>query len=58
MNNEYFGEYDPEKAKKYSREEYTVYEWQGLQLKKRTYTRKYVPQSKNGYKDDYTSEVL
>ena len=53
-----FGEYDPEKAEKYSREEYTVYEWVGNRLHKKTHTRKYFPKSVNGYSDEFKAEQL
>ena len=53
-----FGEYDPMKGENTSREEYTVYEWVGKQLMKKTYTRKYIPKSKEGYVDEYKSEAV
>jgi len=53
-----FGKYDSEKGKTYSREEYTVYEWVGKQLMKKTHTRKYIPKSKDGYVDEYKSETV
>jgi len=56
--NDVFGKYDPEKGKTYSREEYTVYEWEGKRLVKKTYSRKYIPASKTGYTDAYKSEVV
>jgi len=56
--NDVFGEFTEEKAEKYSREEYSVYEWVGKRLHKKTYTRKYFPGSTNGYSDSYVSEKL
>jgi len=53
-----FGKYDPAKGESFSREEYTVYEWVGKSLMKKTYTRKYIPKSKEGYVDEYKSETV
>ena len=55
---EVFGEFTQDKAEKYSREEYSVYEWVGKRLHKKTYIRRYYPQSTNGYSDEYKSEQL
>jgi len=55
---EVFGEFTQDKAEKYSREEYSVYEWVGKRLHKKTYTRRYYPKSTNGYSDEYKSEQL
>jgi len=53
-----FEEYDYERCKNLSSEKYIVYEWVGKQLMKKTYTRKYIPESKNGYVDNYNSETV
>lgn len=53
-----FGEYDPEKCKNLSSEQYVVYEWVGKKLMKKTHTRKYIPESRDGYVDVYNSETV
>lgn len=53
-----FETYDKERCKNLSSEHYIVYEWEGKILKKKTYTRKYIPDSKNGYVDNFKSEVI
>lgn len=40
------------------REEYVVYENINGKILKKTYIRKYIENSKNGFKDVYESEVL
>lgn len=53
-----FEEYDAERCKNLSSEQYIVYEWVDGRLKKKTHTRKYIPESKNGYVDSYISETV
>lgn len=53
-----FEKYDPEKCKNLSSEQYVVYEWVGKQLMKKTHTRKYIPDSKNGFVDQFKSECV
>lgn len=53
-----FETYDKERCKNLSSEQYIVYEWVGKQLMKKTYTRKYIPESKNGFVDQYKSECV
>jgi len=53
-----FEEYDEERCKNLSSEQYVVYEWVDKKLMKKTYTRKYIPESKNGFVDNYRSESV
>lgn len=53
-----FEKYDAERCKNLSSEQYVVYEWQDDRLMKKTYTRRYLPESKNGYVDNYNSEAM
>tara|TARA_A200000159_G_scaffold58331_2_gene53811 strand:+ start:221 stop:403 length:183 start_codon:yes stop_codon:yes gene_type:complete len=53
-----FEEYDSERCKNLSSEQYVVYEWVDGRLMKKTHTRKYIPNSKNGYVDNYHSESV
>jgi hypothetical protein len=53
-----FEEYDEERCKNLSSEQYVVYEWVDKKLMKKTYTRKYIPESKNGFVDNYHSESV
>ena len=51
-----FGKFEPKEN--ISAEEFVVYEWVGKQLYKKTYTRKYLPGSRNGGTDSYKSEAM
>lgn len=53
-----FEEYDTERCKNLSSEQYVVYEWVEGKLMKTTHKRKYIPDSKNGYVDSYNSETV
>lgn len=53
-----FEEYDAERCKNLSSEQYIVYEWVDGRLMKKTHTRKYIPESRNGYVDNYNSETV
>lgn len=53
-----FEEYDAKRCKNLSSEEYVRYEWVGEKLMKKTHTRKYIPESKTGYVDQYKSESV
>lgn len=53
-----FGPFDKDQHKKYCRQEHHEYVWEGDLLFKKTYVRKYIPNSKHGYADQYTSELV
>lgn len=61
-HNELFGEFDAKKVENKSSEEYTVYEWAGKQLYKKTYSRKYFGANRTDggktYTDSYVSEAV
>jgi len=57
-HNELFGEFDPDQHKEFTRKEYFEFVWDNDLLYKKSYVRKYVPNSKHGYTDSYTSELV
>lgn len=57
-HDELFGVFNNEKHKEYCRQEHHEYVWDGELLFKKTYVRKYIPNSKHGYSDSYTRELV
>lgn len=57
-HNELFGEFDANQHKQFTRQEHHEFVWEGDLLFKKTYVRKYIPNSKHGYTDSYTSELV
>jgi hypothetical protein len=57
-HDELFGVFNAEQHKKFTRQEHISYVWEGEMLTKKTYTRKYIPNSKNGHVDSYSSELV